>query len=166
MKNKKIILAGGTGFIGQELRRYFGKENSIVVLTRQSGSAVNNRHRYSILGKEDLNNVRYIKWDGKTTGDWANELNGADLLINLAGKTVNCRYTEKNKKEIFDSRTDSVKALGKAIDQCLVPPALWINASSATIYRHATDRQQDEDNGEFHHDFSVQVCQLWEKTFF
>jgi NAD dependent epimerase/dehydratase family enzyme len=78
-----------------------------------------------------------VKWDGKTTGEWTNEMNGADLVINLAGKSVNCRYNKKNKKEIFDSRTDAVKAIGEAINKCNQPPTLWINASSATIYRHA-----------------------------
>lgn len=166
MKNKKIVIAGGTGFIGQEMVRYFGKENTITILTRQLQDAVNNRNHYYSLTNDDVQNVRFIKWDGRNTGDWSKELNSADLLINLAGKSVNCRYTETNKKEIFDSRTDTVKALGAAINQCINPPKLWINASSATIYRHATDRPQDEYTGEFHTDFSVQVCKLWEKTFY
>jgi uncharacterized protein (TIGR01777 family) len=79
---------------------------------------------------------------------------------------VNCRYNEKNKNEIFDSRTDAVKVIGAGISKCKNPPALWINASSATIYRHALDRPQDEYTGEFHDDFSVQVCKRWEKTFY
>ncbi len=171
MKNKKIVIAGGTGFIGQEMIKYFGKNNTVIVLTRQVENARNNRNRYHSLRKEDLLNTRYVKWDGKNVGDpiatgWSSELNEADLVINLAGKTVNCRYTAKNKKEILDSRTDAVKAIGAAIQQCAVPPKLWINASSATIYRHATDRPQDEYTGEFHTDFSVQVCQQWEKTFY
>ena len=170
MKNKKIILAGGTGFLGQEMTKYFGKENNIVILTRQVNEKTN-RNDYDSLTQEDLKNVQYIKWDGKTTGDplatgWTKELNGADLIINLAGKSVNCRYSEKNKNAIFDSRTDSVKAIGEAINKCDRPPSLWINASSATIYRHAMDRPQDEYTGEFHNDFSVQVCQRWEKTFY
>lgn len=170
MINKKIILAGGTGFIGQEMTKYFGKENKIIILTRQVHEKTN-RNDYDSLSKEDLKNVQYIKWDGKTAGDplapgWANELNNADIIINLAGKSVNCRYTEKNKKEIFDSRTDSVKAIGEAINKSSRPPSLWINASSATIYRHAMDRPQDEYTGEFHDDFSVQVCKRWEKTFY
>ncbi len=166
MKNKKIVIAGGTGFIGQEMIKYWSKENQLVILTRLLPDARNNRNQYDSLSKEDLQQVTYIKWDGKTTGDWAKEINEADLIINLAGKTVNCRYTTKNKKEIFDSRTDAVKAIGAAIQQCLVPPKCWINASSATIYRHATDRPQDEYTGELHDGFSVQVCQLWEKTFY
>lgn len=170
MINKKIILAGGTGFLGQEMTKYFGKENNIVILTRQVNEKTN-RNNYDSLSKEDLKNVRYIKWDGKTAGDlvangWINELNDADLIINLAGKSVNCRYTGKNKKEIFESRTDAVKAIGEAINKCHRPPLLWINASSATIYRHAEDRPQDEYTGEYHNDFSVQVCKRWEKAFY
>ncbi len=166
MKNKKIILAGGTGFIGQEMTKYFGKENDIVILTRQVKNEKTNRNDYDSLSKEDLKNVRYVKWDGNISGEWTTELNGADLIINLAGKSVNCRYNEKNKKEIFDSRTEAVKAIGEAIGKCNNPPSLWINASSATIYRHAMDGPQDEYTGEFHDDFSVQVCKRWEKTFY
>ena len=165
MKNKKIILAGGTGFMGQEMTKYFGRENRIIILTRQV-SEKTNRNDYNSLSAKDLENVTYIKWDGKIAGNWANEMNEADLIINLAGKSVNCRYNEKNKKEIFDSRTDAVNAIGEAINICDRPPSLWINASSATIYRHAMDRPQDEYTGEFHDDFSVQVCKRWEKTFY
>jgi uncharacterized protein (TIGR01777 family) len=166
MKNKKIILAGGTGFIGQEMTKYFGKENKIIILTRQVTNEKTNRNDYNLLSTEDVKDVRYVKWDGKTIGEWMNDLNDSDLIINLAGKSVNCRYNEKNKKEIFDSRTNAVKALGEAIKKCEHPPALWINASSATIYHHAMDRPQDEYTGEFHDDFSVQVCKRWEKTFY
>jgi uncharacterized protein len=166
MKNKKIILAGGTGFIGQEMTKYFGKENTIVILTRQIKNEKTNRNDFDSLSPSDLQNVKYVKWDGKTGGDWINEINGADLIINLAGKSVNCRYTEKNKKEIFDSRTNAVKAIGEAINKCRLSPALWINASSATIYRDAMDKPQDEYTGEIHDDFSVQVCKRWEKTFY
>jgi hypothetical protein len=166
MKNKKIILAGGTGFIGQEMTKFFGKENQVVILTRQIKHVKTNRNDYDSLSDADLTNISYIKWDGKTADGWHQELENADLIINLAGKTVNCRYTEKNKKEIFDSRTDSVKAIGDAINKCKQPPSLWINSSSATIYRHAEDKPQDEYTGEFHDDFSVQVCKRWEKIFF
>lgn len=166
MKSKKIILAGGTGFIGQEMTKYFGKENNIVVLTRQIKNEKTNRNDYDSLTVADLKNVKYVNWNGKTAGDWINELNGADLIINLAGKSVNCRYNEKNKNAIFDSRTDAVKAIGEAINKCELAPSLWINSSSATIYRHAMDRAQDEYTGEFHDDFSVQVCKRWEKTFY
>jgi len=166
MKNKKIIIAGGTGFIGQEMTRYFGKENTTIILTRGLGNFKNNRNNYNILSADDLKNVKFVRWDGVNLGEWVKELENADLVINLAGQSVNCRYTHKNKKEIFDSRTNSVKAIGAAIQQSSRPTKLWINASSATIYRHATDKPQDEYTAEFHNDFSVQVCKLWEKTFY
>lgn len=166
MKNKKIIIAGGTGFIGQEMIRYFGKENKLVVLSRRLKHAVNNRNQYNSLTPADLVNTRFVRWDGKNIGDWAAALEAADLLINLSGRSVNCRYTAKNKKEILDSRTDPVKAIGRAIGNCKIPPRLWINASSATIYRHATDVPQDEFTGEYHDDFSVRVCRQWEQSFY
>lgn len=166
MKNKTIILAGGTGFIGQEMIRYFGKENRLIVLTRQLKETKNNRNHYDLLTQNDLRQVDFVKWDGKKPGEWSALLEGSDLIINLAGKTVNCRYNEKNKREILDSRVNAVKAIGAAIQQCVNPPKCWINASSATIYRHATDRPQDEYTGEFHDDFSVNVCKAWEESLF
>jgi uncharacterized protein (TIGR01777 family) len=166
MQNKKIIIAGGTGFIGQELTRYFVRDNEVIILSRQLSDTTNNRNKYNLVTTKDTTSVQLLKWDGKNSGTWAQALNGAEMVINLAGKSVNCRYNEKNKKEIFDSRTYPVLAIADAIQKCSNPPKLWINASSATIYRHATDLPQDEYNGEIHNDFSVQVCKLWEKTFY
>ena len=149
---KKIIIAGGSGFMGNFLKSYFSKiSNEVIVLNRQTEKV------------ED--NIRYCKWDGKTLDKWKDHLEGAEMLINLTGKSVNCRYTEKNKKEIFDSRTLSTKVLGEAVKQLKQPPAVWFNAASATIYRHAEDRPNDEYNGEIENDFSVQVCKRWEETF-
>jgi len=166
MKNKRIVIAGGTGFIGQQLVGYFGKDNHIVVLSRQSVNPRNNAYSHTLLLPKYGFDVTYRRWDGKhVEKHWANELEGADLVINLAGQSVNCRYTAKNKRAIFDSRTDASTVLGEAIRGCTVPPKLWINAASATIYRHASDRPQDEYTGEMHNDFSVQVCKKWEKTF-
>ncbi|MBC7866073.1 MAG: TIGR01777 family protein [Gloeobacteraceae cyanobacterium ES-bin-316] len=162
---KKIIIAGGTGFIGTELIKYFAKENEVIVLTRGLKNVKTNS--YSTKNTDtSISNVVYVIWDAKTEGDWAVHLEDAHLLINLCGKSVNCRYTDKNKQAIFDSRTQPTAALGEAIRKAINPPKLWINASSATIYRHATDRPQDELNGEIENDFSVQVCKRWEKTFF
>ncbi len=166
MKNKKIIIAGGTGFIGQAITQYFGKDNTIIILTRDKKGEKNNAFGNTNFNTLDFPNVHYLHWDAATIGDWANELNGCNMLINLAGKTVNCRYSEKNKKEIFDSRTSSVKILGEAINKCSNPPKLWINAASATIYPNATTEPRDESFTNFANDFSVQVCKLWEKTFF
>lgn len=135
MKNKKIIIAGGTGFIGQALVEYFGKENRIIILGRQAASTSNNRYEQKLSTAADGYNVTYWRWDGiNIESHWASEVEGADIIINLAGKSVNCRYNEKNKKEIFDSRTNATTALAKAIQQATVPPKLWINAASATIF--------------------------------
>lgn len=165
MKNKKIVIAGGTGFIGESLVQYFSGNNEVIVLTRgkknvQTNLFQKNRHINA------AGSVKYVLWDACQQGDWADSIEGAAIIINLCGKTVNCRYTEQNKKEIFDSRTHSTAALGEAIRDAKDPPRLWINSSSATIYRHATDRPQDEFTGEIENDFSVQVCKRWEKTFF
>jgi uncharacterized protein (TIGR01777 family) len=161
MKNKKIIIAGGTGFIGQALVECWAKDNRVIVLSRQSAESTS-----GLLNAANGHNITYWHWDGRSVEKhWANELEGADLVVNLAGKSVNCRYTTRNKAAIFDSRTDSTKALGQAIAQCIVPPKLWINSSSATIYRHAQDRPQDEYTGDIENDFSVQVVKKWEKTF-
>jgi len=151
MKHRKIVIAAGTGFIGQGLTDYFGHDNDIVILTRSP--------------KKDHGRITYVQWNGKTLGDWSRYLEGSDLLINLAGKSVNCRYTEENKQEIFDSRTQSTEVLGAAVRTLKHAPSLWINAASATIYRHAEDRPMDEFNGEIENDFSVQVCKRWEAAF-
>jgi uncharacterized protein (TIGR01777 family) len=166
MKNKKIIIAGGTGFIGQGICNYFGNDNEIVVLTRQMPDQKTNSFGENRINKEASRHIRYVKWDGVTVTGWAKEIEGTEVIINLAGKTVNCRYNEKNKKQIFDSRTDAVKVIGLAIQQSTNPPKLWINAASATIYPHATDTPRDEGFTAFADDFSVQVCKLWEKTFY
>jgi uncharacterized protein len=167
MKDKKIIIAGGTGFIGQALCKYFGKENRIIVLSRAVSQPTNNPYHQTLLQPATGFNVIYRRWDGDhLENHWASELEAADLVINLSGKSVNCRYTKKNKEEIFRSRIQPTRALGAAIRNCTQPPKLWINAASATIYRHAQDRPQDEYTGEFHNDFSVQVCKSWEQAFY
>ncbi|QJB41746.1 TIGR01777 family protein [Chitinophaga oryzae] len=151
MKNKRIIIAGGTGFIGQGLVEYFGEDNDIVILTRRPLPA--------------SGRVQYMTWDGRTRGDWAVALEGADLLINLTGKSVNCRYNDANRQAIFNSRTDATLILGEVVQTLEKPPRLWVNAASATIYRHAEDRPMDEFTGEIANDFSVQVCKRWEAAF-
>lgn len=166
MKNKKIILAGGTGFIGQEMCNWFGKENKVVVLTRQLSGHHTNTFGQNNINKEVAANIRLVQWDGIHTGEWAKEIDGADIVINLAGKSVNCRYNEKNKKEIFDSRTTTTQAIGHAIQNAVKPPELWINSASATIYPHANGKPRDESFTGFANDFSVQVCRLWEKTLY
>jgi len=150
---KKLIIAAGTGFLGNVLTDHFKNiAQEIVILTR-GRAAVHN-------------NIRYVNWDAKTMTGWERELEGASVLINLAGKSVDCRYTEANKNEIMASRVNSTVILGKAIAQCANPPAQWLNSSTATIYRHSTDKQMDEVTGEIGHDFSMNVAKMWERVFF
>ncbi len=150
---KKLIIAAGTGFLGNVLIEHFKKDaQEIVVLTR--GKA-----------RRD-GNVKYVHWDAQSFTGWEKELEGADVLINLAGKSVDCRYTEVNKNEIIASRINSTTILNKAVLQCKTPPRHWLNSSTATIYRHSEDRQMDEATGEIGHDFSMNVAKMWEKAFF
>ncbi len=166
MKGKKIIIAGGTGFIGSEMIKHFGVSNEVIVFTRGINNVKTNSFKPGIALPHSHDSIKYIIWDAEHLGDWVHALENADLVINLSGKTVNCRYNEKNKAEIMNSRIYATKILGEAIQKSIHPPKLWINASSATIYRHATDRPQDEFTGDIKDDFSVQVCKQWEKAFF
>lgn len=149
---KKVILAGGSGYIGSVLINFYSQRvDEVVVLTR---------------GTPLLNaNVRFVHWNGKDVDSWWKELEDADLLVNLTGKNVNCRYNQQNKDEILNSRIDATAALGKAVSQLTTPPRVWIQSASATIYRHAEDRPMDEETGEIGDGFSVEVCKAWEKSF-
>ncbi len=118
---------------------------------------------------------RTVYWDGSTLGPWSEELEGSDVCINLAGRSVNCRYTTENRRAILDSRVQSTKVLHQALASLEHPPAVWLNASTATIYRHALDRPMDEATGEIGGDeagapdtwsFSIQVAKAWEEAFF
>ncbi|WP_034764133.1 TIGR01777 family oxidoreductase [Rossellomorea vietnamensis] len=141
---KKIVIAGGTGFIGQYLQKKFlEKDFKVTIISRQTP---------------------HVSWD--RPDDVVLALEGADMLINLAGKSVDCRYNEKNKADIFKSRTDTTNILGKALLQCQNPPPLWVNSSTATIYRHAEDRPMTEEGGDIGTGFSVEVAKEWEKAFF
>lgn len=153
MKYNKIILAGGNGYLGTVLAEYYKPiTKELIILSRHSKAADGN--------------VRTLVWDGYHDGDWSNELENADLLINLCGKNVNCRYTINNRQAILDSRVHPTTLLGKIILKMLHPPKLWINVTSATIYRHAQDRPQDELHGEEGYGFSVEICRAWENAFF
>jgi uncharacterized protein (TIGR01777 family) len=100
------------------------------------------------------------------TDSIARLIDGADVLVNLAGKSVDCRYTARNRAEIFRSRLETTAELGRAVARAETPPPLWLNASTATIYRHADDRPQTEADGELGSGFSVDVATSWERTFF
>lgn len=150
---RKIVIAAGSGFLGQVLCNHFkNKDTEIIILTR---------------GKSEiLNHIKYVHWDAKNLSGWEKELENCDLLVNLAGKSVNCRYTAKNKKEILDSRIDSTKILNTAVLKCKNPPKHFINSSTATIYRHSLDKQMDEYTGETGNDFSMNIAKNWEKVFY
>ena len=149
----KVILAGGSGFIGNILADHFmSKGDEVVIFSRSPQS--------------DYSGVKSIYWDAVTLGEWVKELEGADVLINLTGKSVNCRYNAENKALILSSRINATNILGEALKKVKHPPELWINSASATIYRHAQDHPQDEETGEKGKGFSVEVCEAWEKAFY
>lgn len=148
----KIILAGGSGYLGQVLTEYYKERTKeVIVLSRQAFSK--------------KGNITYLQWNGVSKGDWASELEGADLLVNLCGKNVNCRYTAKNRAAILNSRVIPTELLLDVVKELTQPPKLWLQCASATIYRHAEDRYQDEDRGEIGSGFSVDVCKAWESCF-
>jgi uncharacterized protein (TIGR01777 family) len=156
----KIIIAGGTGQVGTILARHFHRKGeSVVVLSRSLQKAP----------------WHLVHWDGVTLGPWLDEINDSDVLINLAGRSVNCRYGPRNRREILDSRVLSTKVLHRAMATIKHPPPVWLNASTATIYRHALDRPMDEATGELGGgeagapdtwNFSIQVAKAWEEAFF
>ena len=148
-KTMKIIIAAGTGFLGKNLEKYFvEKGNEVYILTRNP------------------KRKNEIHWDAKTVGEWKNWVENSDVLINLTGKSVDCRYTEKNKKEILASRINSTKVIQEVIDLCFNKPKVWLNSSSATIYTHSETHLNTEDNGIIGDDFSMNICKSWEKEFF
>lgn len=154
---KKIVIAGGSGFMGLALANYYAEKNYyVIILTRNLQNQKTKLH----------NNIEFVLWDGKTEGDWCKELMDAEILVNLSGKSVDCRYNERNKKEIFASRLDSTKVLGNFLTNNKTQIKVWMNAASATIYRHSLDTPMTEDKVEYGTGFSVEVCQAWEQTFY
>ena len=146
---KTIIIAGGSGFLGQVLEAYFSESGyQIFILTRTPQK------------KND------IYWNAKDLGEWTKSLENADALINLTGKSVDCRYTEENKKLIYDSRIDSTHALGLAINLCENPPSVWFNSSTATIYQGSLTYENDEETGIIGDNFSMNIAKSWEKAFY
>lgn len=159
-KRLHIVIPGGSGQVGQALAHHFnGLGHAVTVLSRQPKSEP----------------WPVIPWNGRDLGDWSQAIDGADVVINLSGRSVNCRYTERNRREIMDSRVLSTRIIGQAIALANNPPALWLNASTATIYRHALDRPMDEISGELGGNepgtpaswrFSINVATAWEREFF
>ena len=153
---KKVVLIGGTGHMGAVAMRHLDPERyRFVVITR--------RPRVP----------REVAWDGRTQGEWSRELDGADVVINLAGRSVNCRYTPANLKVMMDSRIDSTRAVGVAIANCEAPPKVWLQASTATIYAHTFGAANDEATGVLAGNevgvpkvwaFSAEIAKRWEAT--
>ena len=154
----RIVITGGTGQVGTLLARAFVADgHEVTVLSRRSASAP----------------WRVATYESRLIGPWTSELDGADVIINLAGRNVNCRYTPENRREIFDSRVETTKIIGNAIARCKRPPAVWLQASTATIYSHRFDAPNDDVTGVIggreaeapqSWRFSVEVATAWERS--
>ena len=153
---KRIVLAGGSGFLGGILAKTFAASGDEVVVLTRSPSRRNGH-------------LMEMAWDGKSPGDWASTIDGADVVINLAGKSVDCRYHAANRQAIMESRVASTRVLGQVIGACKRPPKLWLNSSTATIYKNSLDQPMDETGAigataEAKDAFSVEVACAWEKA--
>ncbi len=154
----KMVIPGGSGQVGTLLARAFAAAgHEVVVLSRNPAQAP----------------WRVVAWDGATVGAWAAELDGADVVVNLAGRSVNCRYNAENRRQIKESRVNSTRAVGRAIIQAARPPRVWLQASTATIYAHRYDAPNDEATGILGGAeagapdtwrFSIDVATSWEKA--
>lgn len=151
----KIVIPGGSGQVGQLLKRSLEAKGHAVVLLSRSGRDGS------------------VVWDGRTLGPWAAEIDGADVVINLAGRTVNCRYTQANLKQMMDSRVESTQVVGQAIAQAKRPPPVWLQMSTATIYAHRFDAANDEQSGILggneedvpgYWGYSVEIAKAWERA--
>lgn len=151
--NATLVIIGANGFLGRYLCRHFTRQGKEVVAIARS------KNGWSGDGM-------FLEWDGKNQGPWSLALEGAEAVINLAGSTVNCRYTPANREKILQSRIDATLAVGQAVRACRIPPKTWINAATATWYRHAEDKPQDDWLGEHGEGFSCDVARQWEETFF
>jgi uncharacterized protein (TIGR01777 family) len=156
----RIVIPGGSGQVGHILARHFHAQgHDVTVLTRAAGPAP----------------WRTLFWDGIRAGDWVDSLEGSDVCINLAGRSVNCRYNPANRGEILNSRVNSTRILGQVIAALAQPPAVWLNASTATIFRHELERPNDELTGILGGNepgapdtwnFSIDVARAWEAAFY
>jgi len=155
-RRPRVVLAGGSGFLGGLLRRYFAERDwDVVVLTRNAA----------------MESGAVVRWDGRSPGTWACVLDGADVLINLSGRSVNCRYHRANRRLILESRVDSTRVLGETVARCSDPPRVWINLSTATLYRHTFGPAWDEggeigSTREAKDAFSIDVANAWERALF
>lgn len=150
---KRVVLAGGSGFLGHSLAQELSARDYHVTVLTRSPSAV----------RDKIAGVVYLAWDGRTTGAWQSSLDGAHAIVNLTGKSVDCRYTPENRREIIESRVHSVEALAAAIDKCESPPRAFVQAASLAIYGDAGEGICTEETppGE---GFSPGVCVQWESA--
>lgn len=152
----RIVIPGGSGQVGTILTEALHRRG----------------HDVTVLSRRQLRHAsRVVVWDGATLGDWANSIDGCDVVINLAGRNVSCRYTPANQKAILDSRVLSTRVVGQAISLAKRPPQLWLQASTATIYSHRYDAPNDEASGIIGGSetgapqswrFSIDVARAWE----
>ncbi|WNF35210.1 TIGR01777 family oxidoreductase [Bacillaceae bacterium IKA-2] len=149
---KKIVLAGGSGFLGKSLANFLvNKDYQVVILSRKKPASSNP-------------GIKYVQWDGINIGSWVDEIEDSYAVVNFTGKSVNCIYTIKNKEEIISSRINSVKVLDEAIKTSKNPPPALIQAGSLAIFGDTTElKDETSAHGE---GFSVDVCKQWEKEFF
>jgi hypothetical protein len=154
---QKIVIAGGTGQLGGVLARGL----------RHAG------HQVVILSRGAQGTPGVVPWDGRTLGPWTRELDGCDTVINLAGRSVNCRYTEAHLREMLDSRVESTRVVGQAIAQAERPPRLWLQMSTATLYAHTYGEPNDERSGRLggsepevpaYWKRSVDIATAWERA--
>jgi len=147
---QRVVIAGGSGFIGRHLsERLVSAGYDVVILSRSAKSA---------------GAVGSIEWDGKTLGSWATEIDGAFAVINLAGKSINCHHTNNNRREILRSRVDSVQVLGQAVSRAPTPPSVFVQTSAVGIYGDTGSRICDE-SSPHGIDYVAQVCDQWEGAF-
>ncbi|MGB1308123.1 MAG: TIGR01777 family oxidoreductase [Oceanihabitans sp.] len=145
-----ILIAGGTGFIGNTLEKYFTKKGYTVKILSRNPKQENE-----------------VYWNAKTIESvWLKHLENLDVLINLTGKSIICRFTDANKKAIIESRVGTTKLLGKAIDACKNPPKIWMNSSTTSIYKQSFTTERDEYSNVFGNDFESEVASIWEEAFY
>jgi len=151
MNSKRIVIAGGSGFIGRALAAQFSEQDfEVVVLTRTP--------------RARTGNVREVAWDGKNIGEWIQNLDGAEAVINLTGKNINCPHTPENLQAIIASRVDSVNVIAAALRQVKTSPRVWVQASAVGFYGDTGSAIADE-NSPVGNDSLAKICQQWESAF-
>jgi uncharacterized protein len=153
----KFVLCGASGQLGAVLNRAF----------------VERGHDVTVVSRREVRGSKTLLWDGRSLGAWTSALEGADVVVNLAGRSVNCRYTRSNLEEMMNSRVDSTRILGEAIQATARPPRVWLQMSTATIYAHRFDAANDEATGIIggsepdapaYWKYSIDIAEAWERA--